>query len=516
MLAAALSGVVLFLLSVAATLGWEVTPRAILNWAGICGTLLALTSLGRSSATMGEAFVYSQSVRKFFLFLVLIFIAVNFSRTLSLGFLSDDFIQTQYANTMSWADLMNLFNHSTAGVFFRPLEYIFLRFVGLWAGFDPVRWHAVNLVLHLANCVLVFFIVSRLRIGFWTPAIATLLFGVHGSRPEAVAWANGRLGLLAGLLVLAALLMYIQYCERRRRAYLFGSLLFFSAALLTKESAYAFPLLLLLIAGFRKEPAFRIPKIHLLYWLPALIFFAYRWILLGGIGGYISQDSSSFQGLVLDAIKVLLWRIWAVLYFPINWSISVPSYLLISLAAYILALIWMSIATSGRRAAVLSLVFTALASLPALSLLLIGPSMEGSRLLYIPVLGFSIWLGVSIEGMRKNWIRIVIFLAIIGFHSIALAHNLASWQRISTLAEQVCMEAASSNHDSRSIVAVGLPRSIDGVLFLGNGFAECVQMYSKTSLDSIETISRTDQVPSEQDSVVLVWNKSKRQLERVR
>ena len=63
-------------------------------------------------------------------------------------------------------------------------------------------------------------------------AAASLLFALHGSRPEAVAWVNGRLELMTALFFLAALVLYLRHCETTRVSLLAASLACFLIALL--------------------------------------------------------------------------------------------------------------------------------------------------------------------------------------------------------------------------------------------------------------------------------------------
>jgi hypothetical protein len=75
----------------------------------------------------------------------------------------------------------------------------------LW-GVDPAGYHAVNLVLHLVNALLVYALLLRVRIPAsiaWLPAA---IFALHPIMVEPAAWVIGRKDLLAAGLVLGAML----------------------------------------------------------------------------------------------------------------------------------------------------------------------------------------------------------------------------------------------------------------------------------------------------------------------
>lgn len=112
-------------------------------------------------------------------------------------------------------------------------------------------------------------------------------------------------------------------------------------AVLTKESAYAFPLLLAATPAVLLGCSRRDVKRSLPFWALAATLFAIRRWVLGGIGGYPNQRSGKakvFQLGVLAAAKAAALRIWSALYFPINWSVR-PSRGFALLAALSVALI---------------------------------------------------------------------------------------------------------------------------------------------------------------------------------
>ena len=126
----------------------------------------------------------------------------------------------------------------------------------LW-GFNPAGFHTVNILLHGANTVLLWFMLRRITLpGAWFVAA---VFAVHPVHVEAVAWIIARKDLLATLFYLLAFTCWLRFQEtgnrkknrsKRRAAYL-GLLGFYSAALLSKTIAITLPLVLLLHLWWR-------------------------------------------------------------------------------------------------------------------------------------------------------------------------------------------------------------------------------------------------------------------------
>ena len=113
----------------------------------------------------------------------------------------------------------------------------------LW-GFDPTGYHIVNVLLHLANTLLVWHLMRRLAVpGAW---MVTAVFAVHPLHVESVAWVIERKDVLSGLFYLAAVLTYMRFVEKPNLRWYAGSLVLYAAALLSKSIAVTLPVALLI------------------------------------------------------------------------------------------------------------------------------------------------------------------------------------------------------------------------------------------------------------------------------
>lgn len=72
-----------------------------------------------------------------------------------------------------------------------------------------------NIALHATSAVLVYALVLRLANHRTGAAVASAVFAVHPLQVESVAWLSGTKDLLAGALVLLALLLYLRAVDRR-------------------------------------------------------------------------------------------------------------------------------------------------------------------------------------------------------------------------------------------------------------------------------------------------------------
>lgn len=154
------------------------------------------------------------------------------------------------------------------------------------SGLNPFSYHALNLALHAFNAVLVFFLLQGWLKENKAALLGALIFLVHPLQVEPVVWVSGRKDLLFSFFVLAGLLLYRHYLERKQfRFFIFVSMVF-ALAVFSKPTAVVFiPLLVLLDWQARRRlRSFQVWAEKLILMLPAVLVVAVN--LQGyGLGG---------------------------------------------------------------------------------------------------------------------------------------------------------------------------------------------------------------------------------------
>lgn len=112
---------------------------------------------------------------------------------------------------------------------------------------SPRPYHTANLLIHLANALLVFRLLRALKLAVLPSTIGAMLFLVHLLQVEAVAWVSGLKDLLAACFSVMAMTVFINAAKAdekqqgRSRWILAGLAL---AAVLSKPTALVLPLIL--------------------------------------------------------------------------------------------------------------------------------------------------------------------------------------------------------------------------------------------------------------------------------
>jgi protein O-mannosyl-transferase len=114
-------------------------------------------------------------------------------------------------------------------------------------GLSPRGHHLTNLLLHLANTLLLFLVLHRMTKALWQSAFAAALFALHPLHVESVAWAAERKDVLSAFFWMLTLGAYVFYVERPGRTRYLAVLLLFALGLMAKPMLVTLPFVLLLL-----------------------------------------------------------------------------------------------------------------------------------------------------------------------------------------------------------------------------------------------------------------------------
>src|SRR5262249_11639280 len=154
--------------------------------------------------------------------------------------------------------------------------------------------HLTNLLFHLISVLGIYFLCKNLGLDRETSASSSLIFSILPIHPEAVVWISSRFDLMATCLIIWTAVFYLKFRRTGRRELYALALLLSCFAILSKENAFMAPLFLLSLEYFpmqnRDLRSAILPLIGFVFLTAAT--FGYRWIALGGMGGYADRDGS--------------------------------------------------------------------------------------------------------------------------------------------------------------------------------------------------------------------------------
>ena len=172
----------------------------------------------------------------------------------------------------------------------------------LW-GFDPTGYHVVNVLLHLANALLLWHLLRRLAVpGAW---VVAAVFAVHPSHVESVAWVIERKDVLSGLFYLAAVLAWLRFVEQPSRGRYVWSLALYAAGMLSKSIVVTLPVALLIWHWWKQG---RVTSAALLRLVP--FFVVGLVITIGDLSFYQSVESLSLGYSFIERTLIAARALW--------------------------------------------------------------------------------------------------------------------------------------------------------------------------------------------------------------
>jgi tetratricopeptide (TPR) repeat protein len=173
--------------------------------------------------------------------------------TLNNGFISDDmFYVRENQKLASWGGLKDIWFKIGATPQYYPLVHTFLWMEYHAWDLDPRGYHAVGMVVHAANALLLWWLLKRLEVpGAW---LGAALFAVHPVEVETVAWASEQKNLFGATFALGSILAFLSFRPAAERpaanrpwAIYALSIVLYMAALFCKTVTITTPAVLLVI-----------------------------------------------------------------------------------------------------------------------------------------------------------------------------------------------------------------------------------------------------------------------------
>lgn len=210
--------------------------------------------------------------------------------TLRLGFTELDdsiFIKEQKAYNQDLSNLITSFKRGvfnpTEDVYYRPLLLNSFILNYQISGEDISGWHLVNVLLHLAAVLLLFYLLRKIGLNEVSTLLLTLFFAIHPVLSQAVAWIPGRNDTLLAIFTFGFLLSVFKYVEENKIGWLLLQGMLLLCALFTKETAvFTAPVAWVLLVLMKDQKVFS----------PRMWFMYVTWLAGGLIWFYIRSEAT--------------------------------------------------------------------------------------------------------------------------------------------------------------------------------------------------------------------------------
>jgi hypothetical protein len=309
--------------------------------------------------------------------------------------------QNQHIKEISWANTKTFFTSFYFGNY-GPLTLLSYAFDYRMGRLKPLTYHTTNLLFHLLNCILVFWLVNLLSGAAPVAFLVAMLFGIHPLHVESVAWISERKDVLYSFFFLSSLISYVKYLHKKQTLFYILSLLLFLASCLSKAMAITLPFVLFLIEYLLRH---KIDKKTLFGKLPfgliSLVFCIITLLTQYGPSHAKPAHLFSFLDNILRAGYGLMFYIYKII-LPVRLSGLYPNpqniggnYPMVFFLAplVIILLILLIIKFRNNRKVIFGTGFFIITILPVLQLLPVGWAIAADRYTYIPAIGIFYLFG---------------------------------------------------------------------------------------------------------------------------
>jgi len=130
---------------------------------------------------------------------------------------------------------------------YHPITWLSLMLDWQLFGNNGGGYHFINLVVHIANTLLLFIVLKQMTRAIWPSALAAALFALHPLHVESVAWVTERKDVLSTFFWLLTMWAYVRYVSRPRITSYLLVVIFFVLGLMSKPMLVTLPFVLLLL-----------------------------------------------------------------------------------------------------------------------------------------------------------------------------------------------------------------------------------------------------------------------------
>lgn len=365
-------------------------------------------------------------------------------------------------------------------------------------GLNPRGHHLTSLLLHIANTLLLFYVLRKMTGALWASAFAAAVFGLHPLHIQSAGWVSERKDVLSTLFWLLTLLSYIRYVQDRNFKRYLMTILLFAVGLMAKPMLVTLPMVMILLdywplkrtsrgSGPVIRPPCRSPR-----WRCRVA--AGRLVAAGKFGRLIVEKIPLF---VLSAVSCLItffvqqqggavatfdkispalrlcniplaysaYIVKTIIpsglmaYYPYNPNASI---LLITAAVLFLAVVSIAVIFLRRPYLIVGWLFFIITLVPVIGIIQVGGQSRADRYMYIPMIGLLIMIAWGLKEIAER-VRLSRFILVpaaavcLSALSIATWINVGYWKNTFTLFGHA-IEVMPANHVA--------------LLYLGNTLSE--------------------------------------------
>ena len=338
-----------------------------------------------------------------------------------------------------------------------PLTWLSLQLDYQLFGLAPWGYHLTNLLLHVANGLLLFIVLRRMTGATWRSGLVAVLFTLHPLHVESVAWVAERKDVLSTLFWMLTLWAYVYYTERPKLARYLVVVAAFALGLLAKPMLVTLPCVLLLLDFWplqRLRSGQATPGRLIWEKVPLFVLAAascaVTWYAQQHAGAVAALDKLPLKLRLANAVLAYVgyigktfWPRDLAIFYPHPLTMG-PAWRLVLAAVFLLTVTGLALATSRRRPFVAVGWLWYLGTLvPVIGAVQVGQQAMADRYTYIPLIGLFLLVAWGLPSLLARWQLPASLLAlpavmVVAACTVCTAMQVAVWHDSIALWEHSC------------------------------------------------------------------------------
>jgi tetratricopeptide (TPR) repeat protein len=308
-------------------------------------------------------------------------------------------------------------------------------------GTDAGAYHVTNLLLHVANTLLVFELFRRTTDAVGRSAFVAAIFAVHPLHVESVAWIAERKDVLSTFFLVLTILAYVAYVRRPAVPRYLAMLVLYALALMSKPMVVTLPVVLLLLDVWplRRETAWTrliLEKVPLL--VLALATSVATVIIQNRVGAMAALDALPWHLRAANATIGYVAYLWKTVW-PTHLAAFYPLFAIspgrVAGAAAALIAVTVAVVASRARYPYLAVgwFWYVITIAPVIGFLQAGEQGMADRFMYVPMIGLLLMVAWGVPDLAKgfvgqrSWLVPAGAMALVVVSAIAARAQVAHW-----------------------------------------------------------------------------------------
>ncbi|MCE5324465.1 tetratricopeptide repeat protein [bacterium] len=320
------------------------------------------------------------------------------------------------ASNISWA-MKGVVNSN-----WQPTVWLSYMLDSQIGGIDSGLFHLTNLIIHIANTLLLLYLLKRMTGSLWRSAFVAAMFALHPLHVESVAWISERKDVLSTLLWLLTMLAYIRYTEMPNLRRYILVFIVFALGLMAKPMLVTLPIILFLLdywplgrlgiagqnkstKGYRKATLKRLMLEKLPLIAPAIAVGIVTILTQKASGAMQELDKYPFGVRTANAafsyvtyLRKMLWPNDLAAFYP-HPKDSLPIWQVMACVMLIAALTWLFARARRYPYMLVGWLWYLISLAPVIGFIQVGMQAMADRYTYVPMIGIAIIAAWAVPDM---------------------------------------------------------------------------------------------------------------------